>query len=65
MIDEPDGALDPPNRAALHRLLRDRLPALGVRQALLITHADVRDEFPSVVVVRRWPDEDRSGFWRG
>lgn len=65
VIDEPDGALDPPNRAALHALLRNRLPALGIRQALLITHADVRDEFDNVVVVRRWPDEDRSGFWRG
>lgn len=64
VIDEPDGALDPPNRAALHRLLRDRLPTLGIRQTILITHADVRDEFGSVVVVRRWPDEDRSGFWR-
>jgi DNA repair exonuclease SbcCD ATPase subunit len=64
MIDEPDGALDLPNRAALHRVLRDRLPALGIRQVILITHADVRDEFGSVVVVRRWPDEDRSGFWR-
>jgi hypothetical protein len=64
VIDEPDGALDGPNRAALHRLLTTRLPKLGIRQTILITHADVRDEFPSVVVVRRWPDEDRSGFWR-
>lgn len=65
IVDEPDGSLDGPNRTALHRVLRDRFPALGIRQTLLITHADVRDEFDSVVVVRRWPDEDRSGFWRG
>lgn len=64
VVDEPDGVLDSPNRAALYRLLRDRLPTLGIRQTLLITHADVRDEFESVVVVRRFPDEDRSGFWR-
>jgi DNA repair exonuclease SbcCD ATPase subunit len=63
VIDEPDGALDPPNRTALHRLLAGRLPDLGIRQALLITHADVREEFDSVVVVRRWADEDRSGVW--
>jgi DNA repair exonuclease SbcCD ATPase subunit len=64
IVDEPDGALDRPNRVALHRFLRDRLPVLGIRQALLITHADVRDEFESVVVVRRWEAEDRSGFWK-
>lgn len=64
IIDEPDGALDVPNRTALHRLLTNRLPALGIRQAILITHADVRHEFDSVVVVKRWADEDRSGAWR-
>jgi DNA repair exonuclease SbcCD ATPase subunit len=64
IVDEPDGALDPPNRTALHRLLTNRLPALGIRQALLITHTDVRHEFDSVVVVKRWADEDRSGAWR-
>lgn len=64
LIDEPDGALDEVNRAALHDLLRRRLPDLGIRQALLITHADVRREFSSVVNVHRWEDEDRSAVWR-
>jgi DNA repair exonuclease SbcCD ATPase subunit len=64
IVDEPDGALDAPNRQALHRLLQNRLPTLGIRQAILITHADVRHEFDSVVVVKRWADEDRSGAWR-
>lgn len=63
VIDEPDGALDGPNRTALHRLLVNRLPELGIRQALLITHADVREEFEQVVLVHRWEEEDRSGVW--
>lgn len=65
IIDEPDGALDGPNRAALHALLRDRLEAVGVRQTLLITHADVRREFNAAVIVQRFPGEDYSGVWEG
>jgi|GEM_PF-4646414 len=60
IIDEPDGALDAPNRAALHGLINNRLTELGMRQALIITHADVKDEFGQVVEVRRFEDEDRS-----
>lgn len=63
LIDEPDGALDEPNRAALHGLIQRRMKDLGVRQVLLITHADVRREFSSVVQVHRWEDEDRSAVW--
>jgi len=63
LIDEPDGALDEPNRAALHGLLRRKMNDLGIRQVLLITHADVRREFDSVVTVHRWDDEDRSAVW--
>jgi DNA repair exonuclease SbcCD ATPase subunit len=63
LLDEPDGALDLPNRRALYALLRNRLPDLGIRQAIFITHTDVREQFDSVVTVRRWADEDRSGAW--
>lgn len=63
LIDEPDGALDEPNRAALHALLLGGLEELGIRQTLLITHADVRREFRNVVAVHRWEAEDRSGAW--
>ena len=62
IIDEPDGALDPPNQAALHALIR-RVGDLGIRQTILITHADVRREFDSAVTVHRWEDEDRSAAW--
>lgn len=65
IVDEPDGALDAPNRAALHALLRDRAADLGIRQVILITHADVRREFENVVVVRRFPGEDHSAVWSG
>jgi DNA repair exonuclease SbcCD ATPase subunit len=65
LIDEPDGALDEPNRTALHNLLRGGLEDLGIRQVVLITHADIRREFERVVVVHRWQDEDRSGAWNG
>lgn len=64
LIDEPDGALDEANRAALHALLR-RVGNLGFRQVLLITHADVRREFSSAVTVRRVEYEDRSEVWSG
>ncbi len=64
LIDEPDGALDEANRAALHALLR-RVGSLGFRQVLLITHADVRREFSSTVTVRRREDEDLSEVWNG
>lgn len=60
VVDEPDGALDAPNRAAVHGLIRGKMGALGVSQALLITHADARDEFDKVVEVRRFEAEDRS-----
>lgn len=63
LVDEPDGALDEPNRAALHALLLGGLEDLGIRQVSLITHADVRREFRNVVVVHRWEAEDRSGAW--
>lgn len=63
ILDEPDGALDEPNRAALHAMLNSGLTDLGVRQVLLITHADVRREFRNLVTVHRWGDEDRSGAW--
>lgn len=63
LIDEPDGALDEPNRAALHGLIQRKLSEIGIRQVLLITHADVRKEFSSVVMVHRWEDEDRSAVW--
>jgi DNA repair exonuclease SbcCD ATPase subunit len=62
LIDEPDGALDEPNRAAVHGLIR-RLGDLGIRQTILVTHADVRREFSSVVTVHRWEDEDRSAVF--
>lgn len=65
IIDEPDGALDEPNRAALHALLRGGLEGMGIRQVLLITHADVRREFGQTVTVHRWEAEDRSGAWNG
>jgi DNA repair exonuclease SbcCD ATPase subunit len=63
LIDEPDGALDEPNRAALHGLIQRKLSEIGIRQVLLITHADIRKEFSSVVMVHRWEDEDRSAVW--
>jgi len=63
LVDEPDGALDGPNREALHALLRRGVEAAGVRQVLLVTHADARREFGNAVVVHRWEAEDRSGAW--
>lgn len=65
IIDEPDGALDAPNRELLHNLLRTRIQKLGIRQVILITHADVRREFDQAVVVQRFPDEDYSAVWNG
>jgi len=64
LIDEPDGALDEVNRAALHELIRSRMAELGIRQVILVTHADVRREFSSVVTVHRWEEEDRSAVWK-
>ena len=49
-------------QAALHALIR-RDGDLGIRQTILITHADVRREFNSAVTVHRWEDEDRSAAW--
>jgi len=65
VIDEPDGALDEVNRAALHAMLLKRVAALGFRQVILVTHADVRREFGQVVTVHRFDGEDRSGAWNG
>ena len=63
IIDEPDGALDEVNRAALHAMLSKRTAALGFRQVILVTHAEVRREFSQVVTVHRYDGEDRSGAW--
>lgn len=64
IVDEPDGALDAPNRRALHHLLASgNLAQFGVKQVILVTHADVRDEFPQTIIVHRWADEERSGCW--
>lgn len=60
IIDEPDGALDDPSRAMLYGLLETKLPALGIRQVILITHHDVKEQFNQVVEVRRFESEGRS-----
>lgn len=60
LVDEVDGELDEPNRDALHRLMRDRLGSVGVRQVLLVTHSPARESFRNVVEVVRVRSEDRS-----
>lgn len=60
IIDEPDGALDDPSRAMLYGLLETKLPALGIRQVVLITHHDVKEQFSQVIEVKRFESEDRS-----
>ena len=59
IIDEPDGALDDPNRERLHHVIRN-FSELGIQQTLLITHANIKHEFNSVIHVHRFDDEDRS-----
>lgn len=60
LLDEVDGALDAPNRAALYALLHSKLPLLGLKQVILVTHTEAREEFAAAVVVRRYQGENRS-----